>query len=47
MTIRTFDDHRIAMAASVAATVADEPLTIDIAKSYTDVWTLLNHLAIL
>ena len=49
--IRTFDDHRIAMAAAVAATVADAPLTIDnadcVAKSYPDFWSQLNRLAIL
>ena len=49
--ICTFNDHRIAMAAAVAATVADAPLTIDnaacVAKSYPDFWTQLNQLAVL
>ncbi|MBP5638182.1 MAG: hypothetical protein J6X55_01790, partial [Victivallales bacterium] len=46
--IRTYDDHRIAMAAAVAATVADAPLTIDnsqcVSKSYEGFWKQFEDL---
>ncbi len=40
--VKTFGDHRIAMAAAVAATAADAPVTLDdadcVAKSYPGFW---------
>ena len=48
VTIDTYNDHRIAMSAAVAATVADAPVTIEnpscVAKSYPDFFKQLASL---
>lgn len=48
--LKMFGDHRIAMAAAVAATVADHPLIIDnaecVAKSYPGFWTMFKALSL-
>ncbi len=50
-TIDTYNDHRIAMSAAVAATVADAPVTIEtpscVAKSYPDFFRQLSALEFL
>ena len=47
-TVRSEKDHRIAMAAAIAATVADGPVTIldaqCVAKSYPTFWDVYKHL---
>lgn len=47
-TVDSFNDHRIAMAAAIAATVANSPVTISggecVAKSYRNFWEDYDHL---
>ncbi len=49
--VNTFNDHRIAMSAAVAATAADAPITIDnetcASKSYPDFFNQLSKLSFL
>ena len=48
VTINTYNDHRIAMSAAVAATVADAPVVIEnpscVSKSYPDFFRQFNEL---
>ena len=50
VTINTYNDHRIAMSAAVAATVADAPVVIEnpscVSKSYPDFFRQFNELEI-